>query len=44
MIDWAERSVMERKDALPNEVTRKEEGTWEEMGEDRLPQRNLISK
>ena len=24
---------MERKDALPNEVTRKEEGTWEEEGE-----------
>ena len=44
LIDWAERSVMERKDALPNEVTRKEEGTWEEKREDRLPQRNLISK
>ena len=44
MIDWPERSVMERKDAVPNEVTRKE-GTWERReGEKGLPQRNLISK
>ena len=38
---------MERKDAVPNEVTRKE-GTWEKEGgrdgEKGLPQRNLISK
>ena len=27
---------MERKDALPNEVTRKEEGTWEEGDRERI--------
>ena len=48
-LGWSigQRSVMERKDAVPNEVTRKE-GTWEKErgrdGEKGLPQRNLISK